>query len=157
MLIRLATPDEASILAEAWFRMFEEDGLMGSGAQPDWRGRLEGYFAASIRDGTHGWFVAEVDGRVAATGAGMLSVSPSALAFRDRQATVAGVYTWPQYRRRGYARAVTEAVVQWCRERGCVKIRLRAAEQARTLYESLGFVPGSEMVLDLSGDAWPAP
>ena len=46
----------------------------------------------------------------------------------------------PASRRRGLGRALTEASVDWLRERGARTVLLYATEQGRPVYERLGFV-----------------
>jgi hypothetical protein len=41
------------------------------------------------------------------------------------------------------------AGIEWLRRRGCVMVRLRTSEEGRPLYRTLGFVPGTEMELEL--------
>jgi RimJ/RimL family protein N-acetyltransferase len=53
---------------------------------------------------------------------------------------VFNVSTDPDYRRRGYARACMEALIQWYAERGITKIDLKASPDGEPLYSSLGFV-----------------
>jgi GNAT superfamily N-acetyltransferase len=53
---------------------------------------------------------------------------------------VFSVATDPDARRRGYARACMEALLDWFRERGVVHVDLNASAQAEPLYASLGFV-----------------
>jgi ribosomal protein S18 acetylase RimI-like enzyme len=52
------------------------------------------------------------------------------------------VATDPDCRRRGYARAVLEAVLAWCDERRLPRVELHATTSGEPLYRSLGFVPG---------------
>jgi hypothetical protein len=52
-------------------------------------------------------------------------------------------------RRRGIGHQLTQTIIAWCRERGFEWIYLHASDQGRPLYESLGFVPCSEMRLKL--------
>lgn len=60
-----------------------------------------------------------------------------------------GVFVKPAYRRRGIARALTGAAIDWARERRCYSVRLHSSDMARPLYGSLGFEPTSEMELRL--------
>jgi hypothetical protein len=48
-----------------------------------------------------------------------------------------------------YWTRLTQTIIAWCRERGFEWIYLHASNQGRPLYESLGFVPSSEMRLKL--------
>ncbi|MET7440218.1 MULTISPECIES: GNAT family N-acetyltransferase [unclassified Streptomyces] len=66
---------------------------------------------------------------------------------------VFSVATDPECRRRGYARACMEALLDWFRERGVPQVDLNASAAAEPLYASLGFVrkPDPSMRLRLGG------
>jgi len=54
------------------------------------------------------------------------------------------VYVTPDWRERGIGHAISEAVVAWARERGATAVVLSVSDWnngARTVYESIGFVP----------------
>ncbi|MGI5198448.1 GNAT family N-acetyltransferase [Streptomyces sp. CA-288835] len=53
---------------------------------------------------------------------------------------VFSVATDPDARRRGYARACMETLLDWFRERGAAQVDLNASAEAEPLYASLGFV-----------------
>jgi len=83
------------------------------------------------------------------TAAAFLSTGTSGVLL-DVTATLAGIYVVPGHRRRGIAREVTLQAIEWCKQRGCVYIRLQASDAGRPLYESLGFRTFREMMkLDL--------
>ncbi len=52
---------------------------------------------------------------------------------------VFSVATDPDARRRGYARACMESLLEWFRERGVGQVDLTASPEAEPLYASLGF------------------
>jgi GNAT superfamily N-acetyltransferase len=135
-------------LARFWYAMLEECGLLGSGAVPDWQARLTEHFRTQMQAGTMQWFVAENDSRIVGTAAAILSHGDSSI-FKDRTATLAGIYVEPEHRKRGIARELTLRAIDWCKQQGCVSVRLRASAAGRPLYESLGFIAGDEMVLSL--------
>ncbi|MEU9451629.1 N-acetyltransferase [Streptomyces sp. NPDC048277] len=64
---------------------------------------------------------------------------------------VFSVATDPDARRRGYARACMEELLEWFRERGAGQVDLNASAEAEPLYASLGFVrkPDPSMRLSL--------
>jgi GNAT superfamily N-acetyltransferase len=62
-----------------------------------------------------------------------------------RYVYVHSIYTEPEHRRRGLARTILNAIVQWCRENGFKTLTLHAVDASRPLYESVGFKPTTEM------------
>ncbi|MGV9317714.1 N-acetyltransferase family protein [Streptomyces sp. NPDC003660] len=62
---------------------------------------------------------------------------------------VFSVATDPGTRRRGYSRASVDALLAWFRERGARQIQLTASADARPLYESLGFKPKPDPLMEL--------
>jgi ribosomal protein S18 acetylase RimI-like enzyme len=64
---------------------------------------------------------------------------------------VFNVCTDPRYEGRGYARATTEALLDWFAGQGVTRVDLHATDDAEHLYRSLGFTEHSlALSLDLS-------
>jgi GNAT superfamily N-acetyltransferase len=59
------------------------------------------------------------------------------------------VYTHAGFRRRGLARGLMKAALDWCGENGIDTVILHASDSGRSLYESMGFAPTNEMRLRL--------
>ena len=55
------------------------------------------------------------------------------------------VYTEPQWRNRGIARALVVALMRWAAEKGVDQVVLHASDAGRALYTSLGFAGTNEM------------
>jgi len=64
---------------------------------------------------------------------------PSPTNPSGRMGHVSNVYTDVAYRRRGYARTCTVALLDWFAEQGISRVNLRASAEAEPLYRSLGF------------------
>ncbi|MFJ3894378.1 GNAT family N-acetyltransferase [Streptomyces sp. NPDC090083] len=62
---------------------------------------------------------------------------------------VFSVATDPDARRRGYARACMEELLQWFRERGAGQVLLTASPDAEPLYASLGFTRKPDPMMGL--------
>jgi GNAT superfamily N-acetyltransferase len=61
-----------------------------------------------------------------------------------RLAHLIAVYVQPEWRQRGIGRAVSQAVVEWARQRGASEVVLSVSDWnqgARRVYEAIGFVP----------------
>jgi len=85
-------------------------------------------------------FVVDHDGDPAACAIGILHDGlPSPRRIGAKVGYVEWVGTLPHYRRNGYARAVSAALVDWLAERGAAVIDLHSSAQAVPLYDSLGF------------------
>lgn len=98
----------------------------------------------------HAWLVSAVDGSIAA-GAGLwlMDWPPHMLGKAARRGNILNVYTAERFRRRGLARELMEAVLQWCRENGVDTVILHASPAGKSLYESIGFAATNEMRLRL--------
>ena len=108
------------------------------------------YLKKAIPEGSfRSWLACDND-RVVAGGAVVISPWPAhAYDLECRRATILNVYTEPEYRRRGIARQIMEAMIAWCEQEGFARVSLHASNQGRHLYESLGFEDSNEMRLNL--------
>jgi GNAT superfamily N-acetyltransferase len=76
----------------------------------------------------------------------------STLLEHPQNGWIIGVYVVPNYRRRGIARALTDAALSWLRRTECVNAKLHASPYGRGIYEALGFTLSNEMKLPLRPD-----
>jgi GNAT superfamily N-acetyltransferase len=92
------------------------------------------------------WFAITEDGSVAA-GAGLwlMNWPPGLYSSEPWRGNILNVYTEPGHRRRGLARSLVTAALDWCRTKGIHVVILHASNEGRTLYEALGFQPTNEM------------
>jgi len=65
------------------------------------------------------------------------------------EAYVLNIYVEPDHRRRGVARAIVSAILDWSREQRLARVVLHASREGRPLYESLGFESSNEMRIAL--------
>ena len=96
-----------------------------------------------------GWFAVSAENRVAA-GAGLLispSLSGPLAPDRAERVYLWNVFTYPEFRRRGLARVLTQKAIDYCRQQGHKILWLHASQFGRPLYESLGFEQTNEMKL----------
>jgi GNAT superfamily N-acetyltransferase len=92
----------------------------------------------------------EIDGKIAASGAlKFADWLPRPDGSRRGLAYAHSVYTEPDFRRKGLARHILNAMIEYGRENGWPRISLHASEMGRGLYEDLGFKPTNEMRLVL--------
>jgi GNAT superfamily N-acetyltransferase len=147
--VRAARLEDAAFFADAWHAMMDELGMAPDGFVPDWRERLTAHFAAGIRDGSQGWFVAAAGSLSVGSAAAFLARSVTVEIQYLRGATIAGVYVVPEHRRAGLARELVTRAIQWARECGCRAVRLQASPLGERLYRSLGFEDGGELILKM--------
>ena len=88
-------------------------------------------------------YVVESDGGVVSCGVGMVAPRlPGPRTPDGRYGYVQSIATDPDYRGRGYARAVFGALVEWFEAQGVTSVGLHATPAGAPLYESFGFTPG---------------
>jgi GNAT superfamily N-acetyltransferase len=100
------------------------------------------YFAQELPAGRfHAW-VGVAEGRsVACSGLVPFSRPPMPDTLASLEAYILNMYTEPQWRGRGIARALFLELVRFSRELGVGRLLLHATPDGRPLYESVGFAP----------------
>jgi GNAT superfamily N-acetyltransferase len=146
---RAARFDEFPLAAALRQEMSLEMGGDFDALAPDWRAKFCQYFGGKQAAGNAQLFLAFDAG--APVGCATISILDDYrnFVFNQRAAHVNAVFVKPAYRRRGIARRLMEMLIAWARERGCTRVRLRASDDGRLLYQALGFAAGREMELSL--------
>jgi len=148
--VREARPHELAVAARHYLGMRRELGWNDDAMRADWETLFVTAYEEGARAGDMRYFVAEADGAVVGSAVAM---RVRAMADRYERAArsgyIANVYVERAHRRKGAARALTTAAMDWLRASGCAVVRLRASPYGRTLYESMGFTPSDEMELTL--------
>jgi GNAT superfamily N-acetyltransferase len=100
------------------------------------------YLRRALADGTFVAAVAESEGRlVASSGMCLFHRLPLPESPAGLEGYVLNMYTEPEWRRRGLARALLNRLVELARARGVHRLWLHATEEGRPLYEDEGFAP----------------
>ena len=64
-----------------------------------------------------------------------------------RQGTIVNVFTEPPWRQRGIAALLIKEIIIWSKNEQIDRLVLHASDEARSIYERLGFVASNEMRL----------
>jgi GNAT superfamily N-acetyltransferase len=121
--------------------------------RPDWAARETAYFAKRTAEGGAQWYLAKAGDEFVGSACAYVDDSwASALLEHPQNGWIIGVYVVPACRRRGIARALTDAALNWLRQTACVDAKLHASPYGRAIYESLGFTLTNEMKLSLRSD-----
>lgn len=151
--IREAAPSESAIILHHRRSMFRD---MQEGTAEELDRMVEvarPWLATALENGSYRhWLV--VDGSGCVAGGGGVLLSPWPANPHDpctERAVILNVYTEPQFRRRGVARQVMNAILAWIEAYGLRGVNLHASDEGRHLYERLGFKPTNEMRLKFDG------
>jgi ribosomal protein S18 acetylase RimI-like enzyme len=109
----------------------------------------EAYLIEAIPAGTfRGWVAVASSGEVVSTGGVIVDRHiPTPKNLSGQVGYILNVATDPEYRRRGLARRIMQAVLDWLAACGVQKIALHTSDAGQHLYASLGFEPSNEMRL----------
>jgi GNAT superfamily N-acetyltransferase len=151
--IRQATISDAATIAGHRVAMFSNMGQVPTAALAD-KLLVASTSAISelLRNGSYaGWLAIDGNNRVIA-GAGAHVQPQLPRISHDGRHVAAGpiplvvnVYTDPNWRRQGIARALMKELMDWAFAQRCDRVVLHASDAGRLLYVSLGFVPTNEM------------
>ncbi|MFZ6743663.1 GNAT family N-acetyltransferase [Undibacterium sp. JH2W] len=89
---------------------------------------------------------------VAGAGLSILDWGPIRGDTQARRGRIVNVYTAPDWRRLGIARALVAGVLQLGKEQGLKTFNLSASEEGQALYQDLGFVSYPTEMIYRSGD-----
>jgi GNAT superfamily N-acetyltransferase len=153
-LVRRAVPEDAAEVLR--LRQVMIDSMSGTDPESGWHtqalptlreqlGEPGGSFAAFVVDHP------ERPGALAALVAGTVDYRIGRAGNpHGRVGYVFSVATDPDARRRGYARACMEELLEWFREQGATYCNLTASTEAEALYASLGFVRKPDPAMGLT-------
>jgi GNAT superfamily N-acetyltransferase len=151
--IRFATPVDAAIIARHRVAMFRD---MGEVSTETLAAQLLAESTAALTACLHdqsyiGWLAAD-DGGAVIGGAGV-HIKPQLPRVSHDGARVVttpvplavNVYTEPEWRGRGIARALMNVLMKWAAGKGTDRLVLHASDAGRPLYLTLGFEATNEM------------
>ena len=131
LTVRRATAADADELARLAAGLVQDTGA--------WTSRLTAFFRSQVETDRVAAFVIDRPGGLAACASATITHSIPGPGHDGTYAHIHTVYTAPDYRLRGYARATVRALVDWLTQQGCGLITLSASEDGAPLYRSLGF------------------
>lgn len=150
--IRLARADDAAIIAHHRVQMFRDMGTVSEAMDAPLRSASIAAIERLIASGDYvGWLASPADEpRRVIAGVGIhrrmrLPFPTERAVAEGREAIVVNVFTEPEFRRRGIARALMHTLMAWSRDNALERLVLHAARDGRPLYEKLGFVDTNEM------------
>ncbi|WP_328771947.1 GNAT family N-acetyltransferase [Streptomyces sp. NBC_00286] len=143
-LVRRATPEDAEEVLR--LRQVMIDSVHATDSSTEWQAESLPTLRARLAD-AEGEFAAFVVDHPSRLGA-LAALAVGTIEYRIGRAGnphgavgyVFSVATDPDARRRGYARACMETLLDWFREKGAAQVDLNASAEAEPLYASLGFV-----------------
>jgi GNAT superfamily N-acetyltransferase len=152
--IRLATLADVPTLVHHRVAMFRDMGELTEHTEQPLTEASESFFRATVESGEYlAWLALAPDTRervVAGAGLWLRPMIPRPFPNGIAQGVeglIVNVYTEPEWRRRGLAALVMRHLLDFTREHHIARVLLHASKDGRALYESLGFVPTSEMRL----------
>jgi GNAT superfamily N-acetyltransferase len=144
--IQPAGAEAADAIVEHRRAMFSDMGHRDSAALDAMCAAFRPWLAARLESGEYLSWVAVAENRiVAGLGLWLMDWPPHLIGPGARRGNILNVYTQPDFRRRGIARALMETALDWCRVNGIRAVILHASDDGRPLYESMGFLPTNEM------------
>lgn len=136
-----ATVNDFPIAADLQAAMTREFGGDRDSTYPGWRERFVQYFLQRQDKGQAQLFCAQLAGNVVGITVVTLIDDYHGYVRGTKSACISAVYVLPAYRRKGIARRLTQEALDWARTKGCLDVRLKASNEAVSLYQSLGFKP----------------
>lgn len=150
---RVATPDDAELIAEHRRSMFAE---MGEGDEEQLQAMVRSFVPwvrERLEDGRYfGWLVAREQSVVAGAGVFLMDFPPH---WRDEsplRAYLLNFYVAPEARGHGLAYGLLKTAIAGSRSRGIKVVTLHASRFGRPIYERNGFRPTTEMMLYPDGE-----
>ena len=155
-LIRRATVGDAAVVARHRARMFHDMAEISDEAYDDFLAASQEWTERGLTSGEYiGWLAVPNDQSkliVAGGGVQLRQVPPHPCRpsrdgkfAKGRHAIVLNVFTEPEWRNRGAATFIMDEILRWARAEKLDRLVLHASDQARSLYERMGFIATNEM------------
>jgi GNAT superfamily N-acetyltransferase len=145
--LRQATLEDAYTIAKHRRLMFRDMGYTDEAALDAMLAKFLPWLEHKIASHDYlAWLAVTTDDLVVA-GAGLwlMDWPPHMVGSSSRRGNILNVYTDPQFRRQGLAKALIQTALDWCKTNQVDFVILHASKEGRRLYESLGFQDSNEM------------
>jgi GNAT superfamily N-acetyltransferase len=147
---RLATVEDAALIAEQRCRMFVDAGQVEDAPLDVVRENFVAWVRPRLEDGSYvGWLVEEGERVVAGAGMWLMEFPPHWMDAMPLRAYLLNFYVEPEFRGCGLAFGLLKATVEEARRRGIKVVSLHASRFGKPLYERNGFEVSNEMILRL--------
>jgi GNAT superfamily N-acetyltransferase len=150
--IRETTPREDAIIAEHFYQMWLDIGVPEKSIKSNHRDMTLEFIKQARQNLSYKGFVAEIDNLIVGSASCQLFTGLYSLILEEeyrKYGYIWGVYVEASYRRKGIAKQLTNATIEYLKTINCTKAILNASPAGKTVYESLGFSPSNAMQLDL--------
>jgi ribosomal protein S18 acetylase RimI-like enzyme len=146
---RAATPADAALIATHRKAMFAAMGGSQEAALETVQQNAETWTKNMILAGKYaGWITSDDERPVASAGLLVLDWPPHPLdPAGEHRGYMLNVFTEPEYRGRGLARALVELCLAEAKMRSIRIVALHSSEAGRHIYEGFGFKASNEMLL----------
>ncbi len=146
--IRLATPEDAPVLAQMRRKMFLSMGKPENERMQQVIEAFVPWVAEAIQGGRYlGWIVETPERKpIANAGLMLLDWPPNTRDLGLVRGYVLNVWTDEEHRRKGLARGLMETIMAEARRREIRVLALHASDEGKELYEKLGFRVSREMM-----------
>jgi GNAT superfamily N-acetyltransferase len=146
-----ATLNDAGSIVHHRRAMFSDMGYRDTIALDAMSAAFHPWLNARMEAGDYvAWMARTAAGEIAGgLGLWLMDWPPHMIGAGARGGNILNVYTEPEFRRLGVARALMQAALDWCRANGIKAVILHASMDGRALYESIGFQPTNEMRIAL--------
>lgn len=145
--MRASTLVDISAITVLKLRMFQEVGMENL-LNVDFMQTVENTYKGLYNTDKAQHFIIEHDNKIiACAGAFIKEDIPYCFYKEAHYGFIGDVFVEPQYRKQGYARQLTNEVLNWFSKKEIHTIRLLASEDARRLYQSIGFKGTDQMIL----------
>jgi ribosomal protein S18 acetylase RimI-like enzyme len=149
MNFRLATNNDIPAISELKYKMFKEVD-MANLLSDNFNGKVIETYIKLYSEGKAQHYIMEDNQVIVACAGAFIKEDIPYCFFKDQvYGFIGDVYVESLYRQRGYARILTNAVLECFISKEIKTVRLLASHHALHLYESLGFEGTAEMVLNI--------
>ena len=132
------TPDRLETYIRMRIRQLREEGAT---EDVDLAPALREYYARHMADGTFvAWLAMDGETIVGTSGMSFVEKPPYFGCPSGRIGLLSSMFTEPQYRRRGIAKALLSRVVAEAKAYGCGAVQITASDMGVLLYTDFGFV-----------------
>jgi GNAT superfamily N-acetyltransferase len=147
--VRRATPDDVLAITRHRRCMFIEMGFTDPASLDEMSAVFEGWVHERLaREEYLGWLMLDAE-NFAVSGAGLWlrAFPPGPGDMCLKRGHIMNVYTFAEYRRRGFAGQLVRCAVEWCQVHGINGVTLNYTEVGRPIYEALGFKDSNLMFM----------